>query len=144
MGDTSRGFWPKENCSDCGEVGVVFLKHWGPLVPADAIGFFCVFCWNEREKDCKEGKEPKLLGVKPLIEECFTDKEIKATTKTSIYLFGKPTEKENIRTVEKVNNGLPFNLCRIICLKEKKPIYLIPVDSDKWLYWITSPVLKIE
>jgi len=44
MGDTSRGFWPKENCSDCGEVGVVFLKHWGPLVPADAIGFFCVFC----------------------------------------------------------------------------------------------------
>lgn len=28
MAGTSRGYYPKVPCSDCGKVGDVFIKHW--------------------------------------------------------------------------------------------------------------------
>src|SRR3989338_1423415 len=145
MGDTERGLWPKENCSDCGEVGVVFLKHLGSLVPMGAIGFFCVFCWNERELDSRKGKTPIPLGRKPFIEACFIGEKIRVITESnSVYRFGKP-DKEKIRTVVADNKKLPFSLCRIRCLKESKPLYLIPIGDDKGVVsWVTTKVLSIE
>ena len=146
MADTAKGHWQKENCSDCGEFDVI-MKHWGPLVPEGKIGFFCLFCWNEREEDWKEGKEPKPLGAKPPIEEIFIDKKIKVITKTgSVYQFSKP-DSGKIRTVVKDNRPLPFSLCRIICLKEGKPLYFmaIPIDNNKKEEpWFSTKILSIE
>lgn len=162
MADTARGYWPKEICSDCGESGVVIFKHWGPLVPEGAVGYLCAFCWNEREKDCKEGKIPLPLGRKPFIEYCFIPEKLKVVTESnsvyriskphSNYRFGKTEVKKvklplskRIRTVVKDNATLPFNLCRIICLKIGKPLYLIPVDGNKDIVsWMTTKVLVIE
>ena len=146
MADTARGYWPKESCSDCGEAGVVIFKHWGPLVPEGQVGHLCLFCWNERENDCKEGKIPIPLGRKPFIECCFIPGKIKVVTKSgSVYRFDKPN-KEKIRTVVRDSGGLPFSLCRIKCLKENKLLYLISIDGNKEEIpvWITSKVLSIE
>ena len=147
MADTTKGYWPEESCSDCGEKGVVIFKHWGSLVPEGEIGNLCLFCSNERNKDCKEGKTPVPFGRKPFIEYCFIPEKIRVATKSnSVYRFGKPREGK-IRTVVRDNKALPFSLCRIICLKERKPLYLITVDgNDKGEIpaWISSNVLSIE
>jgi len=147
MADTMTGHWQKENCSDCGELGMVIIKHWGPSVPKGKVGSFCLFCWNEREEGWKEGKEPKPLGTKPPIEEFFIDKKINVITKTrSVYQFGK-LDGKGTRTVVKDNKPLPFSLCRIICLKEGKRLYLMatPIDGNrKEEPWISTKVLSIE
>ena len=145
MADTMTGHWQKENCSDCGELGMVIIKHWGPSVPKGKVGSFCLFCWNEREEGWKEGKEPKPLGTKPPIEEFFIDKKINVITKTrSVYQFGK-LDGKGTRTVVKDNKPLPFSSCRITCLKEGKPLYFIAMDGNKNTGpWLSTKVLSIE
>lgn len=147
MADTARGYWPKEICSDCGEKRVVIFKHWGPLVPEGTFGHLCAFCWNEREKDCKEGKIPLPLGRKPFIEYCFIPEKIKVATRSgSVYLFDKPN-KEKIRRATRNGLALPF-LCIIKCLKVGKPLYLILSACNKEEIeipmWTSSNVLSIE
>lgn len=162
MGDTTKGHWPEESCSDCGEKGVAIFKHWGSLVPEGKVALLCLFCCNERNQDFKEGKIPLPLGRKPFIEYCFIPEKLKVVTESnsvyriskphSNYHFGKTEVKKvklslskRIRTVVKDNATLPFHLCRIICLKVGKPLYLIPVDGNKDIVsWVTTKVVAIE
>ena len=149
MADTMRGSWPKENCNDCGESGVVIIKHWGPLVPVDKIGYFCIFCWNARGLDYKEGEKPKPLGFKPPIEE-IPGRKMKVTTKSgSIYLFDKPKYRQNggdVRRVVANNKKLSFSYCRIKHLRKGRPLYLMTFNDDKKDIgvWATTSVLSIE
>mgnify|MGYP003392408147 CR=1 FL=1 len=63
MADTVRGDFAKEKCSDCGREGCI-AKHWGPLVPKGESGTFCGWCLTERNKEAKDGNDPKPLGWK--------------------------------------------------------------------------------
>lgn len=89
------------------------------------------------------------LGRKPFIEYCFIPEKIKVVTKSgSVYRLGKPNG-EKIRTVVMDNKALPlpFSLCRIVCLKKWKPLYLITVnnnDKGEIPVWISCNVLSIE
>lgn len=145
-GDTSRGNYPDEICSDCGEKGCTF-KHWGPLVPEGETGVFCTFCWNEREDAHEKGEPAKPLGVKPPgVPEVFKDKTINVTTQSgSVYHFGEPNEKVE-RTVSCNRRALDFSKCKIICLVHGKNLWLRPIDSsDPELHmWRTSAVVSIE
>ena len=66
MVDTMRGDMPEVDCSDCGkeEVGKVFIKHWGPLVPPGTTGYFGPKCWEARQADGRAGHKPRPLGVR--------------------------------------------------------------------------------
>ena len=66
MADTARGYYPDIPCSDCGdeELGQVYIKHWGSLVPPGKIGFFGPKCWEARVKDGGAGRPPRELGTK--------------------------------------------------------------------------------
>ena len=64
MGDTIRGNFWKQDCNDCMTESSVF-KHWGILVPARGRpAYLCLDCFESREKDFKEGRPIKSLGVK--------------------------------------------------------------------------------
>ena len=65
MADTSRGDYPNELCSDCGEKGNVYIKHWGPCVPEETKGAFCENCWGARVDEYRAGLSPRQLGTKP-------------------------------------------------------------------------------
>lgn len=112
-------------------------------MPEGEVGLFCAFCWSERVKNYENGKEPKSLGTKPIIEASFIGKKIRVETKSgAIYRFGKSNEK-GIRTVHR-NQTLPFDFCGILCLTEGKPIYLISIKGNKRTgWWITTEVLSI-
>lgn len=69
MADTIRGEFPKQPCSDCGEVGKVYIQHWGLLVPNGSLGYFCPTCLGARAEDSKAGKEPRPLG-QTTCQEC--------------------------------------------------------------------------
>lgn len=57
MANSLSGYWPDENCDDCGKKGVSF-KHWGPLVPSGKeIGKFCKECWKTK-MDNRNSKDP--------------------------------------------------------------------------------------
>jgi len=58
--DTTRGVFPGIACSDCGEKKVIF-KHWGPLVPAGKVGYFCEDCMSERREYFQTNGIPKPL-----------------------------------------------------------------------------------
>lgn len=62
MADTVRGDFPDVACSDCGEVGGVCFRHWGPLVPAGERGYFCGYCWSTRHEDAEQNRPPRPLG----------------------------------------------------------------------------------
>lgn len=62
LADTSRGDYPDQKCSDCGVIGSVCLKHWGPLVPAGKVGYFDAQCWRARVDDYDQGKIPRPLN----------------------------------------------------------------------------------
>lgn len=64
MADTSRGDYPNIPCSDCGKVGEVFIRHWGPLVPRGAVGSFDGECWQARMDDYNQGRPIRPLGIK--------------------------------------------------------------------------------
>lgn len=64
MADTCRGDFPDIPCSDCGKVGEVFMKHWGPLVPSGKVGAFDGDCWQARMDDYNSGRPIRPLGVK--------------------------------------------------------------------------------
>ena len=65
MPDTIRGDFKDTPCSDCGERGGVYLKHWGPLVPAGATAFLDSLCFFIRQEDFNRGRPPKALGPWP-------------------------------------------------------------------------------
>ena len=67
MADTTKGYWPEESCSDCGEKGVVIFKHWGSLVPEGEIGNLCLFVRMKGTKIAKKAKHPCLLGGSHLL-----------------------------------------------------------------------------
>ncbi len=64
MPDTQRGDFGDVSCSDCGdeEKGLVFIKHWGPLIPAGDAGLFGPNCWVARMLLDGKGK-PRPLGT---------------------------------------------------------------------------------
>ena len=64
MADTMRGDFGDTPCSDCGERGGVYLKHWGPLVPPGAVGFFDGPCFFIRRHERDLGRVPRPLGQK--------------------------------------------------------------------------------
>ncbi len=70
MPDTLRGDFPDKNCSDCGAVekGLVYIKHWGPLVPPNTTGWFGPVCIEARRNENREGFDPRPLGTKPLTD----------------------------------------------------------------------------
>ena len=63
MPDTSRGDYPEIPCSDCGAVGEVCFRHWGPLVPKGVVGSFDLECWRARMDDYNHGRSIRPLGV---------------------------------------------------------------------------------
>ena len=63
MADTLRGNFLNIPCSDCGKVGKVCFKHWGPLVPAGKVGGFDIECWRARMDDGNNGRPVRPLGV---------------------------------------------------------------------------------
>ncbi len=146
MVDTIQGDFADKNCSDCGEKGCIF-EHWGNLVPKEKTGFFCGFCWQERNNCFERGEAPKPLGVKlPGVPEEFSDMPIRASTKNgSIYKFSKPNEKGE-RKVSCATKTLDFTSCKIICLRVGREIFFRALDSsDPDLHaWITSPVVSIK
>ncbi len=62
MADTIRAPLPTEPCSDCGEVGKVYITHWGPLVLPTNVGKFCPSCMKARIDDRDAGRPPRPLG----------------------------------------------------------------------------------
>ncbi|MES2213958.1 MAG: hypothetical protein V4465_01000 [Patescibacteria group bacterium] len=92
MPDTRRGDWPEKDCSDCGkaEKGLVYIQHWGPLVPPGAVGFFGPACFEARIKENRAGLEPRLLGTKPLSEGHMKFFEWAKFTHASLPVFGTP------------------------------------------------------
>jgi len=147
MVDTVRGGFADKVCSDCGEQGCVFV-HNGPLVPKGEIGYFCAFCWEERNKCFERGETQKPLGVKPPgVPEEFLNMPIKVTTESgSIYKFGAPN-KRGERTVSCGIKTREFTKCRIICLRLGRKLYFKTLDSsnpDDLYGWITSPVVSIK
>lgn len=64
MADTSRYEYPDVPCSDCGKVGDVLWKHWGPLVPNGTVGSFDEECWKARMYDYNNDLPIRPLGVK--------------------------------------------------------------------------------
>jgi hypothetical protein len=66
MPDTMRGDLKGTPCSDCGQSDQTEYKHWGPLVPSGTTGYFCQDCFNIRNKDRAEGREPRTLEVQPI------------------------------------------------------------------------------
>lgn len=143
MADTQRGGLSGKLCSDCGEIEAAF-RHWGDLVPKGKIGFFCMYCWNERREAASRGESPKPLGVKPLkVPKEFIDKAIKVTTQSgSVYEFGTPNETGE-RSVFCNARKLKFNSCRIFSLAYSKDLWLQSADG-KSLLWATTPVVLIE
>lgn len=146
MADTARGNFTDKSCSDCGELGCVFV-HNGDLVPKGETGSFCGFCWNERLEASRMGELPKPLGVKsPGVPKRFLTKPIKVITKNgSVYKFGKP-DKEGVRKAFCATKKFEFTKCRITCLRIGRRLWFRPIDSsDPGLHaWITSPVLSIK
>ena len=68
MPNTILGNFPDIKCSDCGEIGNVIQKHWGPLTEGE-IGYFCNECFiKRRDFFYKNGR------AKPLPTE--TEKEL--------------------------------------------------------------------
>ncbi|MDD4930937.1 MAG: hypothetical protein PHG66_02135 [Candidatus Colwellbacteria bacterium] len=63
MGDTTRGWFPKTECSDCGDKGCI-IHHNGPLVPSGDSGSFCRSCALVRKEDYDAGRPPKLIGYR--------------------------------------------------------------------------------
>lgn len=72
MADTTKGDYPFQPCSDCGKVGGCYIKHWGPLVPPGAVGFFDDPCIGERRDASNRGESPKPLGYKKVPAEATT------------------------------------------------------------------------
>lgn len=147
MVDTVRGGFAGKVCSDCGELGCVFV-HNGPLVPKGETGSFCAFCWQERNKCFEKGETQKPLGVKPPgVPEGFSNAPIKVITKNgSIYEFSEPN-KRGERKVSCASKTFEFTTCRIICLRVGRELYFKSLDStdpDDLYGWITSPVVSIE
>ena len=62
MPDTMRGNFPTISCSDCREIGNVYLKHWGPLVPPGTVGYFDEKCFEARRGDSRANRPPRPLG----------------------------------------------------------------------------------
>jgi hypothetical protein len=65
MADTERADYPNTACSDCGEVGDVCIKHWGPLVPPGEVGYFDQKCINARAEDSIKQRPVRPFGVMP-------------------------------------------------------------------------------
>ena len=144
MADTSRGNFEDIRCSDCGEMGCVF-QHWGPLVLDDEFGFFCWFCWTERNEAHDGGEEPKALGIQPPgIPNEFLNKKIKVATKSGSTYELDLTETANERIVSCDRRNLHFRRARVLCLVLNKRLFLKPRDGDNFDLWVTSPVVSIE
>ena len=47
MADTSRGYYPRYYCCDCGLKGCEQI-HWGPLIPDGKRHSFCSSCFEVR------------------------------------------------------------------------------------------------
>jgi hypothetical protein len=146
MADTIRNNFPHFICSDCGTLGVAFI-HTGPLVPKGTIGYFCIFCWQQRLDAEKRGEPPKPLGAKPPgVPEEFNNRAIKVTTKSgSVYEFGAPNEQEE-RTVSCTIEDMDFNRCRILCSIIGRDLWIKPFGSpDTRLHlWTDLSVVSIE
>lgn len=143
MADTQRGSFPGKLCNDCGGIEATF-KHWGDLVPEGVVGFFCMFCWNERIAVVDRGDPPKPLGVKPPGEpKEFADKAIKVTTQSgSVYELSAPgTEGE--RNVFCNARDIGFDRCKILSLSLGKDLWFKSFDGES-LLWATSRVVLIE
>lgn len=65
---TTRRFKPKEECSDCGQLGTTTL-HKGPMVPDNQVGKFCQTCWNYRQNYYAEQRKALPLGWKIKVEQ---------------------------------------------------------------------------
>ena len=65
MPDTLRKDFPNVRCSDCGKIGEVFLKHWGPLVPPGIVGFFDEECFKARRDDYLANRPVRPLHTMP-------------------------------------------------------------------------------
>ena len=63
MPDTERGDFPNTPCSDCGKIGGVYIRHWGPLVPQGKVGYFDQDCLMKRRDDSNLGRPVRPLGV---------------------------------------------------------------------------------
>jgi len=143
MADTQRGNFSEKLCSDCGETEAVF-RHTGRLVPKGTIGFFCMYCWNERMVVVDRGDPPKPLGVKPPGEpKEFADRTIKVTTQNgSVYEFSTPGKKGE-RNVFCGARDIGFDCCKILSLSLGKDLWLKSFDGEN-LLWATSRVVLIE
>jgi hypothetical protein len=92
MPDTMRRDFPDKPCSDCGDIekGLVYLKHWGPLVPTGETGYFGPVCFEARQRESHAGFDPRPLGTRPLTDgEMEYIKWAKDTHKT-LPTFGTP------------------------------------------------------
>jgi len=49
MADTTRGWWPEEECDDCSKKGVSF-HHWGPLTKGEPKKL-CGKCMGKRNDE---------------------------------------------------------------------------------------------
>ena len=144
MADTIKGDFPDAKCSDCGEMGCTF-KHWGPLVPKNTVGSFCLFCWRERNDSNKEGKEPKPLGIQPPgIPQEFLNKKLKVKTESGSVYELTPTDNidELLVLCDSKNTG--FTKARVLNLSIGKSLFLKPRDGDNLSLWYTTPIISVE
>lgn len=63
MPDTINVSLENTPCSDCREVGMVCMTHFGSLVPEGEVGNFCQECWRQRNEEEQNGLEPR-----PIVE----------------------------------------------------------------------------
>jgi len=142
--DTTRWSF-KEPCSDCGETGSSF-RHTGGMVPGGQVGYFCLFCWQQRLDDQEKGRPPRPLGTKPPgVPKEFTEKAITVTTRTgSVYQFSAPNEKGE-RSVSCETKTIGFDTCKVMDLSVGRELWFRssgPVETTP-LFWATTPVVSI-
>lgn len=148
MADTVRGDFPNLICSDCGEKGCGF-KHRsddGALVPKGEFGYFCGFCWQQRNEAYDSGESAKPLGMKPLgVPKEFLGKPLMVTTSSgSVYILGLGDNEQNPQEVivccEK--RDIFFARAKVLRLTLGKTLWLKMCDEEGG-HWHTSRVISI-
>lgn len=146
MADTGRGDF-NVVCSDCGEMGCVF-EHNGPLVPAGTSGYFCWFCWSNRQERSKNHGDCLPLGVQPQgVHESLSGRNLDVRTESGSIYHLTPTEKKDeyiiFRDEKEGAEDISFTRARVMRLEHYKIMVLKRRDGEYLCLFFTNPVIEI-